>query len=120
MIDDIAVSALLTELSSIANAAMTADQREKRAAPVLAAAGVTVADVMAALSQPHLTWNIGKAGAYGIDIVRFLEGMHIICTDIQTVPQLLDCIHRIEAAAAMLKAGYTATRDTTGKLAWSR
>ena len=49
MVDNDTHTVVLTELDSIANAAMTGEQREMRAAPVLAMGGVDVAGLRDAL-----------------------------------------------------------------------
>lgn len=65
MADDATLCRLLQELDSIANAAMTAEQRALRAKPVLERAGVNPADILRALAQEDLPWNADKAREYG-------------------------------------------------------
>ena len=121
MADSTAVSAALAELVSIANAAMTSDQRVTRAAPVLSGAGLSVGDVIGALQSPDLAWTVNKASAFGIPVQSWLEAVDIVCHPRPAdLPGLLECLHKSESAAAMVKAGYRATRDPAGKVAWSR
>src|SRR3972149_5867258 len=65
MIDNEVASLLLSELDGIANAPMTASQREVRAGPLLAESGVTVDDLTRALARRHLRWNQRKAEERG-------------------------------------------------------
>jgi hypothetical protein len=121
MPDDSALTAVLTQLSGIANAPMTAEQRETRAAPVLTAAGVTTADIIESSKRADLPWNVSKAAAFGIPVETWMQGISVVCEPApQTVGELLDCLHRADSAAAMLKAGYRPSRDTAGRLSWAR
>lgn len=47
---------------------MTAAQRVARAAPVLAAAGVTLAALKDAMARTDLPWNASQAASLGIDV----------------------------------------------------
>lgn len=113
------ISAVLTELSSTANAAMTADQREKRAQGVLSAANMTVEGLTAALRRPDEPWNVTHALSYGVPVDTWMHAIEIAGPPPETLGQLLDTIHRAESAVAMLKAGYRASRDEFGKLTWN-
>lgn len=120
MIDDQKLGLLLTELSGIAQAPMTAEQREMRATPVLTAAGVNVGDIVGGLRRSDLPWNAERARAHGITQEQWQQAVEIYCSPPpSSVPGLLDTLHRIEAAAPMLKAGYQPVRGAAG-LNWSR
>lgn len=121
MLDDTEMSALLTQLSSIAHSPMTARQRETRAAPVLAAAGATIDEVCKAVKLPELSWNQTRARTYGVTIETWLEAARIACDPPpQDLDSLLDRLHQAEAAVSMLKGGYTVGRDASGRLKWVR
>lgn len=121
MLDDTEMSALLTQLSSIAHSPMTAKQRETRAAPVLEATGATIDDVCQAVKLPGLSWNQTRARAYGVGIETWLEAAQIACSQPPTdLDSLLERLHQAEAAVSMLKAGYRAKRDARGRLTWVR
>jgi hypothetical protein len=120
MVDKDTYSAALTELDSIANAAMTEAQREMRAAPLLSG-GLEMADLCAALESESLEWNVKKALVYGVSVADWLEALEVSglkkCDSLGT---LLGVIHRAESAAAMLRAGYRPTRDAGGTVGWTR
>jgi hypothetical protein len=120
MIDDEQLTKILIELSGIAQAPMTAEQREMRATPVLTAAGVSVGDIVEALRRSDLPWNAGRASSHGITQEQWQQAIEMYCNPTpSSVPALLDVLHRIEAAAPMLKAGYHPVRGAAG-LNWSR
>ena len=121
MTDDATLCRLLQELDSIANAAMTAEQRALRAKPVLERAGVNPTAILRALAEEDLSWNADKAREYGVDIKTWLRAVGIVArADEDSVGALLDRIHRAESAVGMLKAGYEAELDTHGRLTWTR
>jgi len=121
MADDATLCRLLQELDSIANAAMTAEQRALRAKPVLERAGVNPADILRALAQEDLPWNADKAREYGVDIQTWLRAVEIVArADEDSVSALLERIHQAESAVGMLKAGYVPHRDPHGRLTWTR
>jgi len=118
--DDDRISELLLELDGIANAPMTAQQRLQRAAPLLKLSGVDLKEITAALSRATLPWNRSKAQAYGLSVDTWLQALRI--SDVftcQSVADLLDRVHRAEAAAPMLRAGYRPLRDADGRLGWA-
>ncbi len=120
MVDDEKVSPALAELFSIANAAMTREQRETRAAPLLTAAGATVADLYDALRKADTKWNQDRARTHGLPIGTWLEAVQIACTPRpETLAELLDSLHRAETTVEMLKGGYRAVRDADGRVTWA-
>jgi len=116
-----AITQLLDELDGIANAPMTAPQRQMRAAPLLPAAGVSVAEVIEALNREELPWNRRKAAECGMSVKAWLSAVAAVsATPTDSLIELLDRLHKIESAAAMVKAGYRPSVDPLGKLAWQR
>lgn len=121
MADDQAITNLLTELDSIANAPMTAAQRQARAAPLPEAAGVSIAEVVEGLAREGLPWNGKKAAECGITLAKWREAKQVVgIPAADSLDELLDRIHRAESAAQMLKAGYQPSADASGELAWRR
>ena len=116
-----AVSQLLAQLDAIANAPMMPDERVSKASPLFAAAGLAAAAVATAASSAHLPWNQRKAAEYGLPVATWLKAVEAVQLTASAGPgELLDRIHQAEAAAAMLKAGYTPGRDDSGRLTWAR
>ena len=106
MADDRSLTALLKQLDGIANAPMTAAERELRAQPLLAGAGVTPGEVLAALQREELTWNQEKAREYGVPVATWIQAIRAVQTGAsETLGGLLYGLHRAESAAAMLRAG---------------
>ena len=121
MADDRALTELLMQLDGIANAPMTAEQREKRAQALLDAAGVSVAEIADRVFRLSLPWNREKANEAGVGVQTWLIAMRTVCRKAaQSVTDLLDCLHKAEAAVQMLKAGYSSGRDDKGGLTWTR
>jgi len=121
MADKDAITQLLDQLDGIANAPMTAPQRQMRAAPLLPAAGVSVADVAEALTREDLPWNRRKAAEYGLSVEAWLSAVAAVSpAPTDSLIELLDRLHKIESAAAMVKAGYRPSLDPAGRLAWQR
>jgi hypothetical protein len=119
--DDDIYSRTLAELDSIANAAMTAYEREMRAGPVLTQAGLSAADVCSALAGANLGWNERKASAFGVSPDQWLMALGVAgIGECDSLGKLLGVIHRAESAAAMLRAGYKPDRDGAGHLTWAR
>ena len=113
------ITQVLAVLDGIANAPMTEGQRQERAEPVLRLAGVSVSDVAQALSSPDLPWNQGKAQEHGVAVDTWLEAERIVrLPQSQSLAELLARIHQAEAAVTMLKAGYRAQVDASGRIAW--
>lgn len=121
ILDDTTISAALAELDSVANSAMTASQRAARAEPILKAAELTVADIVAASHRKDLPWNVNRAQAFGVSVEAWLLSLETVCDpEPQSLPELLECIRRGESAAAMLRAGYRPGRDASGNVTWTR
>jgi hypothetical protein len=119
--DNETLSLLLTELDSIANAPMTASQREMRAAPLLAEAAVTVDDLTRALARRNLPWNLRKAEECEVPIETWQRAVRIAMQSPgNSLRDLLDRLHQATSIAAMLRSGYCAGRDAYGRLVWSR
>lgn len=120
MADDEATSHLLWQLDGIANAPMTASQRERRAQPLLDAAGLSAAEVARATARAELPWNTRKAQEYGVPPETWLRAVSTAeLPTSESLADLLARLHRAEAAAGLLKAGYTPSRDPSGRLIWS-
>jgi hypothetical protein len=118
--NDDAYSNTLAELDSIANAAMTESEREMRARPVLTQAGLSISDLRSALASAALSWNSGKASAFGVSPEGWLLALDVSgIGECDSLGTLLAVIHRAESAAAMLQAGYKPNRDGVGHLSWT-
>ncbi len=121
MTDNETLSLLLDELDGIANAPMTASQREMRAAPLLAEAVVTIDDITRALARRNLPWNIRKAEECGVPIETWQRAVRIVLqAPGRTLRDLLEYIHQATSVAQELRAGYCAGRDAYGRLVWTR
>lgn len=121
MADDGKLTLLFAELDSVANAPMTAAQRQARATPLMEVAGVSLAEAVEGLSREGLPWNGKKAAEYGISLEKWREAMQVAGIPAAgSLDELLDRIHRAESAAQMLKAGYKPSIDASGELAWKR
>jgi len=121
MTDNEVLSLLLAELDGIANAPMTASQREMRAGPLLAESGVSVDELMRALARRNLRWNQRKAEECGVPIETWQRAVRIVLQSPgNTLRDLLERIHQAESAAQSLRAGYRAGRDAHGRLVWTR
>jgi hypothetical protein len=121
MTDNETLSLLLDELDGIANAPMTASQRERRAGSLLAEAAVTVDDISRALARRNLPWNIRKAEQCDVPIETWQRAIRIaLQAPGKSLRDLLDQLHEAAVIAGMLKSGYCAGRDAYGRLVWSR
>jgi hypothetical protein len=121
MAHDETLTELLDQLDAIANAPMTGAQREMRASPLLSAAGATVSEVVAAMSRPDFRWTVDKARECKVSVETWLSAVQAVgATPTDSLSELLDRIHRAEAAAEMMKAGYWAAVDAAGRLTWNR
>jgi hypothetical protein len=121
MPDDMAINAVLTELDGFANAPLTTSQRVSRAGQALSVAELSLADLTQALSRDDLQWKRNKATAFGVMLEQWQEALNIARISESTdIASLLDALHRADSAAAMLRSGYRATRDVSGKLNWTR
>lgn len=121
MAHDETLTELLDQLDAIANAPMTAAQREMRASPLVVGAGVTVSEIVVAMSRPDLRWTIDKARECKVSVETWLAAVQAVgASPTDSLPELLDRIHRTESAAEMMKAGYWAALDAAGRLTWNR
>src|SRR5512145_457556 len=121
MASDETLTELLDQLDAIANAPMTAAQREMRASPLVVGAGVTVSEIVVAMSRPDLRWTIDKARECKVSVETWLAAVQAVgASPTDSLPELLDRIHRTESAAEMMKAGYWAALDAAGRLTWNR
>lgn len=68
MPNDEALTTLLRTLDAIANAPMTAQERELRAKPAMEGAGTTPRAVLDALQRENLGWNLDKASEFGVPV----------------------------------------------------
>ncbi len=116
--DDEALTALLAQLDRIAKAPMTGKERELRAKAVLGA-NVELGKIVGATSRRDLSWNEAKASDLGIPAELWLRALQLAAVPASaSVAELLDRMHRAEAIAEMLKAGYEAGVDPV-RLVWS-
>lgn len=121
MTDNETLSLLLDELDGIANAPMTASERETSAAPLLAESAISVEDLTRALARRNLPWNVRKAQQCGVPIETWQRAVRIACQSPgNSLRDLLEHIHQAVIIAAMLRSGYCAGRDAYGRLVWSR
>ena len=121
MANDETLTELLDQLDAIANAPMTAEQREMRAAPLLTAAGVSVPEIVAAIARADFRWTVDKARQNKMCVETWLEAVQAVgASPTDSLRELLDRIHRTESAAEMMKAGYWAAVDAAGRLTWNR
>src|SRR5574341_1175189 len=121
MAHDETLTELLDQLDAIANAPMTGAQREMRASPLLSAAGVTVSEIVAAMSRSDFRWTVDKARECKVRVETWLEAVQAVgASPTDSLAELLDRIHRADAAAEMMKAGYWAAVDAAGMLTWNR
>lgn len=120
MASDDALTALLIRLDSIAKAPMTAAERELRATPLLGA-GLSAAEVAQATARGDFSWNKLKASEREVAIETWVQAVGIVDLPAsRSVAELLERLHRAEAAADILKAGYTPGRNPLGVLTWGR
>jgi len=121
MTDNETLSLLLDELDSIANAPMTASQRETSAAPLLAESAVSVEDLTRALARRNLPWNVRKAQQCGVPIETWQRAVRIaLQSPGNSLRDLLEHMLQAVVIAGMLRSGYCAGRDAYGRLVWSR
>lgn len=121
MVDNQSLSAALVELEGIANSPMTAPQRLSRARPVLAATRLELPGVVAAAMDASVPWNAAKAARHGLTPEQWQEALALSgIADSTGLGEFLDALHRADAAAAMLKAGYSGKRAAGGDISWAR
>lgn len=119
MAADDTASAALAQLTSIAQAPMTAPERLQRARPVVGK-DVALGDIVSATSRGDTIWCRERAAAHGIDVEMWLQAVHV--ADVPTsdsLDTLIERLHRAEAAADLLKAGYKPERGPQDRLIWS-
>jgi len=107
-------SALLVQLDRIAKAPMTSQERTLRATSLLGAS-VDLSKLVGATASEDLAWNATKASEHGAPVTLWLRA--VAAAGIPTsasVAELLDRMHRADAIAEMLKAGYAAGFDPLG------
>jgi hypothetical protein len=104
--DTDALSALLTHLDRFARAPMTGQERELRAKSVLGST-LEVRYVARAITSEDLAWNTAKASEHEVPTELWLQAVEAAglptCT---SVAELLEGMHRADAIADMMKAGY--------------
>jgi hypothetical protein len=112
------LSALLTQLDRIAKAPMTAGERELRAKSILGS-GIEPGALAAATTNEDLPWNAAKASEHGVGPQLWLRAVDAVGLPASSsLPELLERLHRADAAAEMLKAGYAAGVDPFGSRTW--
>ena len=116
--DTAGFSAMLVQLDRIARAPMTATERELRAKSVLGTSA-EVSALAAATADVDLPWNVDKASEHGIAPHIWLRAAEVVGLPGSTsLGELLDRMHRADASAKMLKAGYVAGIDPLGARTW--
>jgi hypothetical protein len=100
------LSPLLTQLDRLAKAPMTGQERELRATSVLGPS-VEARYVARAITSEGLAWNAAKASEHEVPTELWLQALEAAglpaCT---SVAGLLEGMHRADAIADMMKAGY--------------
>ena len=119
MATDEAITAVLAQLASVSRAPMTTPERELRARPLLAA-GVTASELARATARADLPWSVAQATEHGVDVSTWLQAVHVVDLPGSTsVADLLNRLHRAEAAAELFKAGYSGGRNPLGQITWT-
>jgi hypothetical protein len=112
------LSALLAQLDRIAKAPMTARERELRARSVLGSS-IEAGDLAAATAGQEFQWNSEKASEHGVPVQLWLRAVDAVALPRSTsLAELLERMHRADAMAEMLKAGYAAGVDPLGGRTW--
>jgi hypothetical protein len=110
---------VLTQLCRIARAPMTASERALRARALLAD-DITLETLVAAVGRGDIAWSSEQAAEHGIDVQTWLEAVHVAdLPNSDSLEVLIDRLHRAEAAAEILKAGYRPGRSAVGRFIWS-
>ena len=118
VVNEEAFTAVLRRLEGIAKAPMTGPERELRA-KFLVEAGLSPSDVARATARGDLPWNKAKASEYEVDVETWLQAVYIVDLPASaSLADLLDRLHRVEAAATLLKAGYSSGRNQIGLVVW--
>jgi hypothetical protein len=102
------LSVLLTQLDSIAKAPMTASERELRADSLLGE-NLDARYVASAMTRQDLAWNVAKAEEHRVTTDVWLHA--VAAADIPastSVGDLLERMHKADAIADMMRAGYEA------------
>jgi predicted transcriptional regulator len=74
---------------------------------------------VAAVTRRDLAWSSQQAIDHGIDIETWLEAVHVAgLPESDSITVLIDRLHRAEAIAQILKAGYRPGRSAVGRLIW--
>ncbi len=114
-----AISSLLTQLSRIAKAPMTEAERALRADSFLTG-DVTLEELVAAVTRGDLAWSSKQAEDHGVDVETWLMAVRVAdLPKSDSIAVLIDRLHRAEALAEILKAGYVPGRSAAGRLIWS-
>ena len=119
MLNDPAVSSVLTQLSRLARAPMTGAERDLRGKALLTG-DVTLESITASVNRGGPSWSREQAAEHGIDVELWVEALHI--ADVarsESIGVLIERLHRAEAVAEILKAGYKQGRGHGGRLVWS-
>jgi hypothetical protein len=112
------LSAVLVQLDRIAKAPMTATERELRAKSVLGGS-VDVESLAAATAREDLHWSVEKAAEHGVPTHTWVRATEVVGLPASSsLAELLERMHRADAAAEMLKAGYAAGIDPLGARNW--
>lgn len=112
------VSAVLTQLCRIARAPLTGTERALRANSLLTD-DLTLTELVAAVTRGDLEWSKQQAIDHGIDVETWLEAVHV--ADLprsDSIDALVERLHRAEAIAEILKAGYRPGRSAVGRFTW--
>lgn len=98
---------------------MTTPERELRARPLLAT-GVSASELAKATARADLPWSVTQATEHGVDVTTWLQAVHVVDLPASTsLVDLLNRLHRAEAAAELLKAGYSGGRSPLGQITWT-
>lgn len=119
MATDEALTVVLAQLASVSRAPMTTPERELRARPLLAG-GLTASELARATARADLPWTVAQAKEHGVDVNTWLQAVHIVDLPASaSTADLLNRLHRVEAAADLLRAGYSGGRNPLGQITWS-
>ena len=98
---------------------MTGAERALRAESFLTD-DVTLEELVAAVTRGDLAWSGQQAADHGIDVETWLEAVHVAdLPKSDSITALIDRLHRAEAIAQILKAGYKPGRSVVGRLIWT-
>jgi hypothetical protein len=112
------ISSVLTQLCRIARAPMTERERALRANALLAD-DIRLEDLVAAVARGDLAWSSQQAMDHGINVETWLEAVQVAdLPKSDSIDVLIDRLHRAEAVAQILKAGYRPGQSAVGRLIW--